>query len=211
MKKTTIYSKKIIRSINKSIKNHDFDLNLDHLINEKYFNIEIDEWYGDTFKVKGKLKQLVIKTLLKTYFEWEKTLKKLDKKYYLAIWLYNPRMLKSEVVCSIDEKISYYENDCFISSKNSAVLNTNEYQLLSLMGNKFIWRKEIDFEFIYDWEINWPREQYSSDKDYYKSYKVYKKIIQNSELIVSNNETYYMHQKGNIWVGQQNHILPEYG
>jgi hypothetical protein len=168
MKKKTIFSKKIIRDINKSIIDSDSKLDIDFLYQEKYCNYEIEEWYGEEFGIKGELRKIIIETLLKTYFEWKNELDKLNKEYYLAIWLYNPRMLKSEIVCAIEEKVAYYENESFLVSKKNSELDINQFGKLSTELQKFTWDKKIDLDSIHECEINWPKEQYKIEKESFR-------------------------------------------
>ncbi|WP_081212451.1 hypothetical protein [Salegentibacter sediminis] len=203
MRKKSILSKKIIRGINKSINNSDLKLDLDFLKEKKYYNYEIEEWYGEQFKINGELRKLIIRTLLNTYFEWKKELDKLGKDYYLAIWLYNPRMLKSEIVCAIEEKINYYENENFIPSKGDNYLDLNQFGKFSSDLKKFNWEGKIDFDSYEEWEINWSKEQYPDKKEYYKNQRFYKKLIQEEFHVVErNNEKTYFYPKGDIWIGK---------
>ena len=203
MKKKTILSKKIIREIDKSVNDSDFKLDMDFLNQEKYCNYEIEEYYGEEFGIKGKLREIIIETLLKTYFEWKKELDKLNKEYYLAIWLYNPRMLKSEVVCAIDEKVTYYENESFLASKKNSEFDLNQFGELSTELQKFTWDKKIDLDSVHEWEINWPKEQYEFEKEYYKDQRFYKKLIREKfHVVEKDHEKIYFHPKGDIWIGK---------
>ena len=203
MKKKTIFSKKIIRDINKSIIDSDSKLDIDFLYQEKYCNYEIEEWYGEEFGIKGELRKIIIETLLKTYFEWKNELDKLNKEYYLAIWLYNPRILKSEVVCAIDEKVAYYENESFLVSKKNSELDINQFGKLSTELQKFTWDKKIDLDSIHECEINWPKEQYKIEKEYHKDQRFYKKLIQEKfHVIEKDNEKIYFYPKGDVWIGK---------
>lgn len=203
MRKKSILSKKIIRGINKSINNSDLKLDLNFLRKNKYYNYQIEEWYGEEIQINGELRKLIIQTLWNTYFEWKKELDKLGKDYYLAIWLYNPRMLKSEIVCAIEEKINYYENENFIPSKNNNNLDFNQFGKFSSDLEKFTWERKIDFDSYEEWEINWPKDQYADERDYYKNQRFYKKLIQEDFHVVErNNEKSYFYPKGDIWIGK---------
>ncbi|MEQ3662802.1 MAG: hypothetical protein ABNG96_08940 [Flavobacterium sp.] len=59
---------------------------------------------------KSKTRNDLILGLEKIYNSWKIELEKLNKPYYLKIWLYEPRISKSKVVCAIDNKIEYYSN-----------------------------------------------------------------------------------------------------
>ena len=203
MNKKTIHSKKIIRQINKSISDSEHKLNIDFLKKEKYYNYEIEEWYGEEFGIKGELRKKIIETLLKTYFEWKNKLDKLNKEYYLAIWLYNPRMLKSEIVCAIDEKVNYYENESFLASNKNSEFDLNQYGVLSTELQKFTWDRKIDLDSVHEWEINFPKEQYESEKEYNKDQKFYNKLIREKfHVVEKDNEKIYFHPKGDVWIGK---------
>lgn len=203
MNKKTILSKKIIRQINKSISDSEHKLNIDFLKEEKYYNYEIEEWYGEEFGIKGELRKKIIETLLKTYFEWKNELDKLNKEYYLAIWLYNPRMLKSEIVCAIDEKVNYYENEKFLASNKNSEFDLNQFGVLSPELQKFTWDRKIDLDAVEEWEINLPKEQYESEKKYNKDQKFYNKLIREKfHVVEKDNEKIYFHPKGDVWIGK---------
>ena len=203
MNKNTIHSKKIIRQINKSISDSEHKLNIDFLKKEKYYNYAIEEWYGEEFGIKGELRKKIIETLLKTYFEWKNELDKINKEYYLAIWLYNPRMLKSEIVCAIDEKVNYYENESFLASNKNSEVDLNQFGVLSTELQKFNWDRKIDLDSVHEWEINFPKEQYESEKEYNKDEKFYNKLIREKfHVVEKDNEKIYFHPKGDVWVGK---------
>jgi len=203
MKKNTIHSKKIIRQIDKSIDDSDSELDIDFLNQEKYYNYAIEEWYGEEFLIKGELRKKIVETLLKTYFEWKKELDKLNKEYYLAIWLYNPRMLKSEIVCAIEEKINYYEKECFLNSNKNNEFDLNQFGKLSAELKKFSWNRKIDLDSVQEWEINFPKEQYESKREYHKNQKFYKRIIQEQfHVIERDNDKVYFYPKGDVWIGK---------
>ena len=170
---------------------------------EKYFNYEIEEWYGEEFEIKGELRKRIIETLIRTYFEWKIELDKLNKDYYLAIWLYNPRILKSEVVCAIDENVSYYNNEAFMPAKETSELELNKFGKLSVELERFYWDKKIDLDSVYQWEISWPKEKYESEREYNKDQKFYKNIIdKNFHVVEKDNEKIYFYPKGDIWIGK---------
>ena len=203
MNKKTILSKKIIRQINKSISDSDHKLNIDFLKKEKYYNYEIEEWYGEDFGIKGELRKKIIETLLKTYFEWKNELDKLNKEYYLAIWLYNPRMLKSEIVCAIDEKITYYNNESFLSNNKNPEFDPKQIGELSAKLEQFTWVKKFDLDSVREWEINFPKEQYESEKEYNKDQKFYNKLIREKfHVVEKDNEKIYFYPKGDVWIGK---------
>ena len=59
---------------------------------------------------KAETRNQIIRGLEKIYNNWKLELDKLNEPYYLKIWLYEPRVSKSQVVCAVGERILHYEN-----------------------------------------------------------------------------------------------------
>ena len=82
------------------------------LFDQKYLNFQIDDCYDYLDKVIDNTKNEIFKVLHKTYSNWKTELIDLNIPFYLGVWIYDPRLPKSEVVCAIgNEKInneSYY-------------------------------------------------------------------------------------------------------
>ena len=193
---------KFLTEIEKYIKT-DSEFNSNDLLEKKYLNYEFGFWYyEDKIIANGKARKFIIENLIKIYYDWEKELKKINKNYYLAIWLCEPRLLKSEVVCAIDEKIHFYESECFKDSLKQGKLNSNNYGTLYNDLDKFKWERKIDFE-IYS-ESKTPKENYIIPKEYYQNLKLFKKLESNNyEFKLDNfgNKNYYK-PVGDIWIGK---------
>lgn len=93
-------------------------LNLTELFEwrREYAEILIHPWSSGSSLIDNvfpepnkKTKELMLEGLLEIYESWKIELDKLHKPYYLKIWLYEPRISKSQIVCAIDDKIAHYE------------------------------------------------------------------------------------------------------
>ena len=193
---------KFLNEIEESIKTDSaFDLN--NLLEKKYLNYDFDFWYyEDKIIPNGKARKFIIESLINIYYAWEKELKKINKNYYLAVWLCEPRLLKSEVVCAIDEKIIFYETECFKNSEKQGKLNLDNYGILHTELEKFKWEKKIDFKIHCEDKI--PKENYDNPKEFYKKLKLFKKLELNNyafKLDNYGNKIYYK-PIGNIWIGK---------
>lgn len=137
-----------------------------------------------------------------TYSNWKTELINLDVPFYLGVWIYNPRLPKSEVVCAIaDEKINYYQNKCFdISDKQKTPIDFRDFKN---EVNTLVWTQKIDADILEDWEINFPKENYESEKHWAEYQEYYKDFINNSYKIeeISNSKTFYKNV-GEIWTGE---------
>lgn len=58
----------------------------------------------------GQLKQKLIDGLFEIYQHWQKQLDQLNKPYYLKIWLFEKHISRSQVVCAIDDNLSFYDD-----------------------------------------------------------------------------------------------------
>ncbi|WP_405223763.1 hypothetical protein [Dokdonia sp. Asnod1-B02] len=129
---------------------------------------------------------------------------KLNKPYYLKIWLYEPRISKSQVVCAIDEKIEYYEN---IFEK--ADFKPNDSPFTNQLSVEFKWQPNIDEEPYWKSDLLWPIDQYERIEDCYSDRRLLKKLkkgnFKNKEIDSPNGDkdTIYFLPKGKIWVGKK--------
>lgn len=100
------------------------------------------------------LKNEILKVLELIYDHWKIELEKLNQPYYLKIWLYEPRVSKSQVVCAIGEKIAYYEHlfqDGNFIENHSSFTNSfpSEFKWEAKLDQELYWQN--DFFFL--WKI----------------------------------------------------------
>ncbi|MFO1529713.1 MAG: hypothetical protein U1F77_08275 [Kiritimatiellia bacterium] len=51
-----------------------------------------------------------VESMIRVAKQWECEIREETKEYYLAIWLFSPRCMKSQVVAAVGEGVKYYEN-----------------------------------------------------------------------------------------------------
>ncbi|UJP66397.1 hypothetical protein [Mongoliitalea daihaiensis] len=192
--------------------NEYLELNVDHLNEHKYeyTKVYVDPWDNMTLtdsqipEPKGKAKKDILNGLEKIYDSWKTELKKLDKPYYLKIWLYEPRISKSQVVCAIDERIEYYEN---IFEK--ADFKQNDSSFTNQLSSEFNWEPNIDEESYWESDLLWPIDQYERIEECYADRRLLTKLrkenFKNKEIDSpnGNKDTIYFVPKGKIWVGEK--------
>jgi len=188
------------------------ELNIEQLSEHKYHysKVYVQPWDNLTLtnseipEPKGKAKKEIINGLEKIYDSWKKELEKLNKPYYLKIWLYEPRISKSQVVCGIDEKIEYYEN---IFEKTDFKQNSSSFT--NQLSSEFKWQPKIDEEPYWESDLLWPIDQYERIEDCYADRKLLTKLKKGNyrnQIIDSPNgekDTIYFLPKGKIWVGEK--------
>ncbi|PNW25629.1 hypothetical protein [Formosa algae] len=101
--------------IDKSYYREENRFNKEKLFEQEYLNFQIDDCYNYMENVVGKTRVDIFKILYSTYSQWKIELDKLNIPFYLGVWIYNPRLPKSEIVCAIGkEKIEYYQKNALI-------------------------------------------------------------------------------------------------
>lgn len=188
------------------------ELNIGHLTKHKYeyAKVYVDPWDNLTLtdsqipEPKGKAKKDILNGLEKIYDSWKTELEKLNKPYYLKIWIYEPRISKSQVVCAIDEKIEYYEN---IFEK--ADFKRNSSSFTNQLSSDFNWQPKVDEEPYWESDLLWPIDQYEKIEDSYSDRRLLTKLkkgnYKNKEIDSpnGNKDTIYLLPKGKIWVGEK--------
>ncbi len=153
---------------------------------------------------KGKAKKEILNGLEKIYDSWKAELEKLEKPYYLKIWIYEPRISKSQVVCAIEKRIEHYEN-----LFETADFKQNNSSFTSELSSDFKWQTKIDEEPYWESELLWPTDQYERIEDSYSDRRLLNKLKKENyrnEIIDNPNEekdTIYFLKKGKVWIGEK--------
>lgn len=147
---------------------------------------------------KGKIRQQIINGLLDIYDQWLLQLASLGQPYYLKIWLYEPRLLESQVVCALGERIDYYESlfsDSNDLSKRQAADHNPRIGRLAFYN----WKQYRDDEiYIVD------EEEKLSDYDYKSTNWIRQQLKKAHEVkVLEDNRKLYFVRRGNLWVGCQ--------
>lgn len=209
---------KKIRGLNRKFANIKYwideysELNIKHLKEHKYAytKVYVNPWDNLTLtdgqipEPKGKAKKEILTGLERIYDSWKTELEKLEIQYYLKIWLYEPRISKSQVVCAIGEKIEYYEN---IFEKGDFKQNSSSFT--NQISSEFKWQPKVDEEPYWESILLWPIDQYERIEESYSDRRLLTKLkkgnYKNQEIDNpnGNKDAIYFLPKGIIWVGQK--------
>jgi hypothetical protein len=181
------------------------NLNLNLLDKYKYWHsdIYVHPWCDISIinsefpEPTGKTRNDLILGLEKIYNNWRIELEKLNKPYYLKIWLYEPRISKSQVVCAIEEKIEYYSN---IFYKIDQKRNNSDF--CNRISSITKWELYEDTQTFSEEDLLVPEELYRNEEDYKFSIKLLKKLKRGNYRTekTENNDTLYFLPKGKVWV-----------
>lgn len=130
-------------------------LDIENLIKYKkdYVKIWVHPWSGLSMKnsfypePNGKTKSLIVNALFDIYENWKNQLEQLGQNYYLKIWLHEPRISKSQVVCAIGDKVGHYGNIFNVSNKK-VDLNVKSYSKTNSKISTFNWKLHLDEDYV---------------------------------------------------------------
>lgn len=154
---------------------------------------------------KGKNRKLILDGLLAIFNSWEQQLKTLEKPYYLAIWLFEPNIAKSQVVCAIDSMLDFY-NVTFFRPENQLKMPTQNYGKHKKELDTFNWIYALDENHFTNEDIAETEEVYASKEDYFAFQKWYKRKIKEGarSFTDESNRTTYSTKIGTVWIGTKN-------
>lgn len=152
---------------------------------------------------KGKNRKLILGGLLAIYNSWEQQLKTLNKPYYLAIWLYEPNIQRSQIVCAIDEMVDFYNTTFYRPEKQRNMPNQN-FGTFSKELNKFSWVYALEEGMFTSDDLKMEEDEYSTLQDYRNSQKWYKRKLKETPRVYESDydqsKSYY-YKIGRIWIG----------
>lgn len=156
-------------------------------------------------KPKRKARKLILESLIEIFNSWEAQLKTLDKPYYLAVWLNEPYIENSQVVCAIDGYLNFYDSTYYRPEKQKK-LSTQNYGKLKNDLAVFNWTYALDEHHFSNEDMEETAEIYATKKDYYAMQKWYKNQLKRAPRIMKGtaNNTYYSTKKGIVWIGTKN-------
>ncbi len=153
---------------------------------------------------KRKARKLILEGLLEIFNSWELQLKTLDKPYYLAIWLNEPYIENSQVVCAIDEYLNFYDIT-YYRPEIQKVMPTQNYGKLKTDLDAFDWIYAIEEHNFTNEDLQETADVYASEKDYFAMQRWYKKQLKRNPIIQKDNDViYYRTEKGTVWIGTKN-------
>jgi len=152
---------------------------------------------------KSATRNLIISALEEIYNNWKLQLDKLNEPYYLKIWLYEPRVSKSKVVCAIGERIEYYNNN-FVSV--NVIRKKSDF--CNKLSSEFEWDSFEDSQIWSEEDLCSPIELYRNIEDYNESLRFLVKIKKANHKTLKidtldGSDTLHVQPKGVIWIGDK--------
>lgn len=187
-------------------RNKDLDLIYVQKHGRDYVKFRLHPWgslnlgKSKTSPPKHKTRKLIIDGLLDIYISWKKSLDSLGQPYYLKIWLYEPHLPQSQIVCAIGDYISYYDN-VFPLAQNQKEFPNSNYQSHINSFKHFSWSLGIDEYFIEDFRSQ--PNFFKNDIIYLQEKKWLESQLDKPHRTIGNNAPFtYAFPQGNVWIGE---------
>lgn len=191
------------------------NLDLDYLkeYQRDYAKIRVHPWSGisgtnsQTPEPTRQTKTKILSGLIEIYDSWKNELDKLGERYYLKIWLFEPRFSNSQVVCAIGDCLDFYENT-FFKPEESKELKMGNYGHLSKEVASFNWEHRLDEDHFDNSEPGDP-ELYATPADYKEIKKWFENMLKKPHRTTKFNEPIgeatesYSFKKGDVWLGEK--------
>ncbi|POY40607.1 hypothetical protein C3L50_03680 [Flavobacterium alvei] len=211
MKKIRGNKRRIKKIENWRINNLKIDLDYPEKTNKDYVKIRIFPWNPVAMSIhnypnpKGKIRKKIIESFFDIYESWNIQLKELGKPFYLKIWLFEPNIYDSQVVCAINDKIEYYEN-IFYKPKIEKNIAKSHFEKISNRLNNFNWSYSIEEYPIF--ENEYLRENFTSEKDYLEEQKCLKRELKKPYREINQvregiKEKLFLIKGSEVWLGEK--------
>lgn len=152
---------------------------------------------------KGETKKRILNGLFEIYDNWKKQLDELNEPYYLKIWVFESRLSKSQVVCSIGNSIDSYQNT-FNIPDNKKEFKSNFIGITQNQTEKFKWENRLDEDFMFSSDIG-NSEDYESEKEYLEDKKWFNNRLKkkHTKKTLKDGTQSYVFEIGNVWIGEK--------
>lgn len=173
------------------------------LFQEHFFNFQFEDQYGfGNHPNKGLIRKRIVQLLFEIHDSWKVELEKLNTPYYLAIWLCEPQIIRSEVVCAIDERIEMYSTNWFDPSEKAPFILSESYGKNRDQLNRFNWERKNSYD-THE-ATDFVQSNYKNQKQFHSDQRAFNRIKKISTKVMDTayGETYY-ERIGDIWVGRE--------
>ncbi|GLB53019.1 hypothetical protein NBRC110019_20590 [Neptunitalea chrysea] len=157
---------------------------------------------------KGITKAKMLEGLLTIYNSWKTQLDSLVKPYYLKIWLYEPRFILSQVVCAIEDTVTFYDTP-FYKPENQKQLATQNFGRFAKELDSFSWTYCLDEEILTEYDLgefnDWDMTPAAYEHHKARFNRLLKKPHRTGTIDITLKKTIqtYSFKKGTVWIGNK--------
>lgn len=132
----------------------------------------------------------ILNGLLDIYDSWKTQLDALNQPYYLKIWLFEPRFINSQVVCSIGDCLDFYKNT-FRKSNTNDSFPLQKFEAINDRLSNYTWAQRFDDDI------------YSTDDLEYLFPAYRKQVLKKAIVFPTSSGDLFFLKEGNVWLGER--------
>jgi hypothetical protein len=178
-----------------------------------YVKIHVPPWNGLALRNSpllppaGRTKVAMLAGLLDIHDSWKDQLDRQSEPYYLRVWLFEPHVESSQVVCATGTSLNFYDN-VFHRADSQPAARPNGNGAMHDRFGKFTWQRCID-EAVYDNTDVGTASDYTSPEEFEQAKVWFNRLLQRPHRIeklttkVEEIEEVYYFKRGYVWVGQR--------
>lgn len=176
-------------------------------VDRKYVKIWVHPYSGISLlgskipEPKGLTRKKILEGLLDIYDAWKKELDSQGEPYYLKLWLYEPQISRSQVVCAVGDFRNFYDST-FYTPETQKKFPIGNYGKLQERLNSFTWEYAHDESFIDDNSVGEPEDFYSLN-EFYANRRWVKRKRQGGLRTEhrDDEEERFFYKVGDVWLG----------
>jgi hypothetical protein len=194
--------KRRLRKI-ESWKQRVINLDMDHLTNYQrdYAKLWIHPFY--TIPRRNPpvwYNRILLKTMLEVYQSWHEYLSKLNEKFYLKLWIYDPHFINSQIVAAYEECLHYYDQTFDVPNQEKQ-FPYHKYTYLSEKLEMFDWQLHIDSDIYTESDLIDNIQRGWTSESEFKAIKGKAYKVQTIRLSDRDTDKTYSVKVGDVWVG----------
>lgn len=149
--------------------------------------------------------RLLLEAMLDVYLSWSETLKKLDEKYYLKLWIYDPNFINSQVVAAYKDCLHFYDQTFEVGDQGKQ-FPFHKYTYLREKLEMFDWHQHIDCDVYTESDLieNIKRGWMTENEVTAIKGKAYK--IETIQLSDGDTDKTVSVKVGDVWIGSIKHL-----
>ena len=152
---------------------------------------------------KGAARRKILESLIDIYENWENQLKECGEPFYLKIWLFEPDIQESQVVCAIGDCLNFYDQT-FNKSEIIEEFRPENYGVLAHRLNNYNWDSHIHEYALF--ECDYKEDRYKTKDEFISDKKWLEKELRKSHKVFENDKQsgkMYMIEIGKVWLGNR--------
>ncbi|HHW7568917.1 TPA: hypothetical protein ACU21S_002273 [Mannheimia haemolytica] len=149
-----------------------------------------------------QFRDAIIDAFSDIYDLWKQELEKLNKEYYLKIWIMFPNFRNSQIVCAINDKIDWYQG-VFAEGEGLSFPSGKFSEQANHLLSNYEWEHYADIDLL-DEDYVGNEKDYVSIEDYKEAQKWFNQFLKSEHQTINiEDKMYHILKINDVWVGNK--------